>query len=134
MNCPECHDFWQLRLDGDSLPDRVALDHHLAECPECREQHLAAQHLAAGLRFLVPPAPPTDLARRIASRVLTDRIDQLRWRRRVFAAAAVAACLALMTSAGYQAQRLGLLGPGDKDDRRANKDGPARHDKRSPGK
>src|SRR5262249_5006309 len=130
MNCPECHDFLQRRLDGDVAADHAALDHHLAECADCREQHQAAQRLAGGLRLLLPPAPPADLARRITLRVLADRADRLRWRRRVIAAAALAACVALMTFAGYQAQRLGLFQGPDSKDQQAKRDGKSTRDKK----
>ncbi len=115
MNCPECHELLLRHLDGDAPPDRATLDGHLAECAECREQHLAAQRLAGALRHFARPVPPPDLARRITARVLADHRDRLRWRRRVWTAAAVAACLAVMTFAGYQAQRLGLLQSREKD-------------------
>jgi hypothetical protein len=134
MNCPECHDFLQRRLDGQTPAEQAALDHHLAQCANCREQHLVAQRLASGLRLLVPPAPPSYLARRIAMHVLADRADRLRWRRRAFAAAAVAACLALMTFAGYQAQRFGLFGPAVKDNEQVKKDNRHQDDTGSPRK
>jgi hypothetical protein len=121
MNCPECHELLLRHLDGETVPDRAALDCHLAECADCREQHLVAQRLAGGLRLFARPVPPPDLARRITARVLADHRARLRWRRRVWTAAAVAACLAVMTFAGYQAQRLGLFQPGGKDPERIGK-------------
>src|SRR5271166_1397366 len=83
MNCLECQDVLQQRLDGDPIADRAALDLHLAACAECRARHAAAQRLEEGLRGTPRPTPPADLTDRTVARVLDDRLRRLRLRRRV---------------------------------------------------
>jgi anti-sigma factor RsiW len=100
MNCPECQELLQSRLDGQPVPDRAALDRHLASCPECRERHAAAQVLADGLRALPRPEASPDLARRVAARVLRDRAARLR-RRRIGVGLALAASLLLGVGAYF---------------------------------
>jgi hypothetical protein len=99
MNCPECHDLLQQRLDGRPAADRAALERHLSDCPDCRERHAAARLLERGLRALKRPTPPADLGRHIASRVLAERRQSLRFRRLLPLAAAAA--LLLITLGGY---------------------------------
>jgi hypothetical protein len=93
MNCPEAHDWLQRRLDGEAL-DGDALVVHLAACPTCREAHATAQRLLDGLRQRVPPAPPVDLAQRIAARVLADQVSRRARRRLVAGAGLTTAALA----------------------------------------
>jgi hypothetical protein len=100
MNCPECHDYLQQRLDGTPPVDRTALDQHLADCPQCRQLHAAAHLLDEGLRLLGSPAPPGDFTRRIVAQVLTAQ-RTARFRRRILAGFALAASLLLATLAGY---------------------------------
>jgi hypothetical protein len=97
MNCLECQDLLQRRLDGLPVPDRAALDRHLAACPECRERHAAVAVLEEGLRALPRPQAPADLAGRTAALVLQDRAR--RRRRRVWVAVALAAGLLLAVGA-----------------------------------
>jgi hypothetical protein len=97
MNCLECQEVLQRRLDGEPPGDRAALDEHLAGCAECRQRYGAAQRLVEGLRALQPLAPPTDLASRTAARVLRDRRRRLLRRRVGFALAASV----LLAVAGY---------------------------------
>src|SRR5262245_5989505 len=99
MNCLECQELLQRRLDGEPLQDRAELDRHLVACPECRERHAAAQVLADGLKLLPRAAPPEGLAQRLAARVLGDRAVRLR--RRVWGGVALAASLLLAAMAGY---------------------------------
>ena len=102
MNCLECRDWLQRRLDGEALPALPALDLHLASCAACRQQHQAAQNLLEGLRGLDKPQANADLAPRILARVLADRqARREKFRRRVWTTAALAACLMLMALAGY---------------------------------
>jgi hypothetical protein len=142
MNCPECQDLLQRRLDGDLPPARTALDGHLAECAECRARHIAAQRLADGLRLLPRPVPPAGLAQRIVSRALEQRRTDRAWRRRTWTAAAVAAGLLLLVLAGYQLNRSGVFDdPGGRGSAsregatpRAKKTARARHDHAPGGK
>jgi hypothetical protein len=110
MSCPECHDLLQQRLDGEAPADRAALDRHLAECPACREDHAAAQRLVEGMRLLARPTPSPGLASRVVARVLADQRAALRYRRRLWTAAAVAAGLVLAALFSYQGYRAGLFG------------------------
>jgi hypothetical protein len=107
MNCPECLDLLQRRLDGLVLTGRTELDRHLAECPECRARHRSVQHLSDGLRLLDWPAPPAGLSQRIAGRILAERRAALTFRRRVLTASAVAAGLVLASLAAIQIYRAG---------------------------
>src|SRR5262249_2743041 len=102
MNCLECRDWLQRRLDGEPLPALPALDLHLTSCPSCRQQHQVAQNLLEGLRALDKPQANADLGPRIVARVLSDRqARREKFRRRVWTTAALAACLMLMALAGY---------------------------------
>lgn len=113
MNCPECQQLVQQRLDGERVAERPALDRHLAECGECRDWHAAAQRLQEGLRLRRPPTPSGDLTERIVNRVLAERQNQVRFRRRLVGAAALAASLLLMVGFGLLRQRFqdGQPGP-----------------------
>jgi hypothetical protein len=97
MNCLECQEILQQRLDGRPVPDRAALERHLAGCAECRERHAAVAPLLEALRGVTPPEPAPDLAERTAARVLRDRLSR---RRRLWAGVALAASL-LLAVAGY---------------------------------
>jgi hypothetical protein len=97
MNCLECQDLLQRRLDGLPIPDRTALERHLAACPECRERHAAVALLEEGLRALPQPQAPADLAGRTVALVLQDRARRLR--RRVWVGVALAASLLLAVGA-----------------------------------
>jgi anti-sigma factor RsiW len=94
MNCPDCHDLLQRWLDGEALPERTALNQHLAGCTECRERFAAARRLRAGLGALPRPEAPPQLAGRTVARVLADRRGRLR-RRRLWAGVALAASVLL---------------------------------------
>src|SRR5689334_125799 len=92
MNCHDCQQRLQARLDGAAVPADDAVEAHLAACPECRALSDAAARLEAGLRLFTPPALPDALAARVAAGVLADR-RRRRVRRLVFASVAVAASL-----------------------------------------
>ena len=101
MNCLECQELLQRRLDGEPLADSAALEQHLRVCPTCREQHQSAQLMLDGLRAASPPMAPEYLAPRIVAAVVQDQRMQWRVRRRVWMGVAVAASLLLMALAGY---------------------------------
>src|SRR5262245_29537086 len=94
MNCLECQELLQRRLDGLAVADRAALERHLAACPECRSRHAAVAVLEEGLRTLPRAEPPADLAGRTAALLLLDRARRLR-RRWVGAAFAASLLLAV---------------------------------------
>jgi hypothetical protein len=79
MNCTDCQERLQARLDGEGVPaDEIAA--HLATCPECRELEAAARRMQAGLRLLTPPVPPGGFAERVTAGVLADRRRRVRRR------------------------------------------------------
>jgi predicted anti-sigma-YlaC factor YlaD len=96
MNCPECLDLLQQRLDGVPQGAPSELDRHLAGCPDCRAQHAAAGRLEAGLRLLPAVTPPGDLAGRIAGEVFAERRALRRRRGGLAAGAALAASMLLV--------------------------------------
>jgi predicted anti-sigma-YlaC factor YlaD len=99
MNCLECQDVLQDRLDGAS-GDQSEAERHLASCPACREWYAAARRLQEGVRFLAPAVPPAGLADRITGRVLAERRARLAWRGRRRTALALAASLLLALFVG----------------------------------
>jgi hypothetical protein len=129
MNCPDYHDQLHQHLDGQAPVGRAALDQHLAACAACREYHAAAQRLTEGMRLMGRPVPPADLAGRVVARVLAERRAAVRFRRRLWTAAAVAAGLLLMALAGYQVYRAGLLDNGTGDTPRVARDNAPAKDK-----
>jgi hypothetical protein len=97
MNCHECQDWLQRRLDGElHLPPDG--EEHLARCPACRGEHHAAQLLLDALQEWQRPAPPAGLAKRIVSGALADRRVR---RLRLATMVALAASLLLAALAGY---------------------------------
>jgi hypothetical protein len=95
MNCDDCRQQLQARLDGGTVPaDEIAA--HLAACPECQGLEAAARRLQTGLRLLTPPAPPAGSAERLVAGVLTDRRRRIRRRRLAFAGTATALAAALL--------------------------------------
>jgi predicted anti-sigma-YlaC factor YlaD len=99
MNCPQCEEALQRRLDGVPPADPAELDNHLALCPQCRARHAAVGRLEAGLRQLPAVMPPADLADRITGRVLAER-RAVRRRRGLAAGAALAASVLLVVLLG----------------------------------
>ena len=100
MNCLECQELLQRRLDGErvSAPD---LEAHLSGCSACRRRHAAAGLLLSGLKGLPHVEPPGDLADEIVAAVLRDRVQRrIKMRRRVWQTAALAASIFLMAWAG----------------------------------
>ncbi len=96
MSCSYYLDWWQQHLDGSAPAEaEEALQEHLAGCAGCRERERAAQRLHKGLCLLAPPAPPSGLADRIATRVLAER-RQRAYRRRLVTIVSLAASLLLV--------------------------------------
>jgi hypothetical protein len=103
MNCTDCQERLQARLDGEGVPaDEIAA--HLAACPECRALEAAARRMQAGLRLRTPPVPPAGLAERITAGVLADR--RRRTRRRLAFVGVVTALAASLLMALF-------IAPGD---------------------
>src|SRR5437763_9348818 len=102
MNCLECQDILQRRLDGVPIASSAALDAHLAECPLCRQRHAAAARLLQALAAAPQPMPPSDLAGRIVAVVLRDRERRrLRLRRSLYVTMALAASILIMLVVSY---------------------------------
>jgi hypothetical protein len=91
MTCHECERLLQCYLEGEPIPDRAALDAHLAVCSTCRSQWTAAMRLDAGLRQVRPVVSSPELCARIVAHVLVQQRASRRLRRGVAAAAALAA-------------------------------------------
>src|SRR5271166_2631567 len=70
MNCPECLELLQRRLDRVPIAPDTALEQHLAQCPLCRERHLAARRLLDALQGAPPSVPPAGLASRVVATAL----------------------------------------------------------------
>ena len=92
MNCCIAHDLLQQSLDGTPIesPEWLA---HLQQCAECRALASAGRRLQDGLRLLISPLPPPDLAERIVQRVRLER--RRAQRRRLATGLALAAGLLL---------------------------------------
>ena len=101
MNCLECQERLQRRLDREPAGAGPELEQHLVSCPECRQWHGAARRLEEGLRRVPVPPAPAGLTERIVARVLADQ--RARRRRRlvvvVTGAFALAASVLFMTLA-----------------------------------
>lgn len=101
MNCLECQDLLQRRLDGTASP-AGEVEHHLSQCPSCREQFAAAGLLLEALKTIPRPVLPPLFARAVAGAVLRDRVQRHRkMRRRLLLTAALAASVLLILLAGY---------------------------------
>jgi anti-sigma factor RsiW len=106
MNCFECQQRLQDRLDGAAPGDMAAVQPHLAQCPACRELFAAARLLERGLRLRTPPAPPRELGDRIVHQVLAHR-RSVRHRRRVLIAVTglAASLLAVVLLAAWRSPK-----------------------------
>jgi hypothetical protein len=102
MNCLECQEWLQRRLDGDEDTVPAAVEQHRVECARCREQHNAALRLLEGLKQLPPYPPRPGLAQSVTAKVLHERRQrQARVRRRVFVTMALAASIMLLVLGPY---------------------------------
>src|SRR5438309_855882 len=102
MNCLECQDILQRRLDGGPTAPDPGLDQHLAQCAPCRERHAAARRLLDGLRALPRPTLPDAFAARVVSAVMRDRERRrARVRRSLYVTAALAASILFMLLVAY---------------------------------
>lgn len=103
MNCLECQDLLQKRLDGERIAGSAALDRHLGECAACRELHAGAVCLLDGLKQLPPIKPTPGFAQALAGAVIRDRRQRRdKMRRRVLLTAALAASVLLVLLLAYQ--------------------------------
>jgi predicted anti-sigma-YlaC factor YlaD len=102
MNCNECQDWLQRRLDGEATPAAPEWEDHLAHCLTCRGQHQGFQLLLDTVQELKRPTPSPGLAGRIVASVLKDRrARRVRLRVRLATTVALAASLLLAALAGY---------------------------------
>jgi anti-sigma factor RsiW len=127
MNCPECLDFLQRRLDGvdDAVP--ADLERHLAGCADCRAWFAAADRLQEGLRCQAAPRVPAYLTDAIVRALVTH--ERRRRRRRWLAAgAAVAAGVSIALLIGYRGGQPSVPQPGPQ----AHQDNPAPTDRPLP--
>lgn len=102
MNCLECEELLQRRLDGETIRESDAFELHMNECVSCREQHAGTQLLMEGLRELPGARPAAGWAQALADSVLRDRRHRRdKMRRRVLVTLALAASVMLMLLVGY---------------------------------
>jgi hypothetical protein len=102
MNCLECQELLQQRLDGERLAPTEALDRHLNECATCGELHAASLRLLEGIKQLPAPKAPANFTKSILAQVMRDRRQrQDKMRRRIVVTIALAASVLLMLAAGY---------------------------------
>jgi hypothetical protein len=102
MNCLECQEILQRRLDSGSTAPNPALDQHLAQCAPCRERHAAACRLLDGLGAFPRPTLPAAFAARVVDAVLRDRARRrARVRRSLYVTAALAASILIMLLIAY---------------------------------
>jgi len=87
MNCSECQLSLQLWADGIRGEENLAIERHLAVCPNCRDWQLALSTLQASLQRLPRSEVPGGLASRIVHRALSERRSR-RWRYQVLVLAA----------------------------------------------
>ncbi|MSQ93631.1 MAG: hypothetical protein EXR98_03640 [Gemmataceae bacterium] len=103
MNCLECQELLQNRLDGERITAPEALDQHLSDCATCRQQHAGLARLLECAKQLPTPKLPANFAAQVVHEVMRDRRHrQDKMRRRVFVTAALAAGILLMLLAAYR--------------------------------
>jgi hypothetical protein len=95
MFCDEARDWLQRRLDGEPMGDCTALNAHLAQCLECREQFALADRLAAALPSRPRPVVPVDFADRVVARAVVERRRRLAGRMAVGVALAASVLVAV---------------------------------------
>ena len=102
MNCLECQELLQQRMDGANSVTAEALEPHLSQCATCREQHACALSLLDGLQRLPKPKLATNFARSMVAQVIHDRRQrQQKTRHRVFVTMALAASLLFTLMVAY---------------------------------
>jgi hypothetical protein len=100
MQCPECQELLQRRLDGEDLGLTPNMAEHIAGCAGCRLLLAASDVFAHGFPASAD-APPSDLAGRVLERVLADRVSRRRRSRlKWLVTTALAASIAVMVLAG----------------------------------
>jgi predicted anti-sigma-YlaC factor YlaD len=103
MNCLECQELLQKRLEGERLAGSESLDRHLSDCAACRELHVGAVRLLEGLKQQPQIKPPPGFAQTLAAAVIRDcRRRRERTRRGVFLTVALAASVLLILLLAYQ--------------------------------
>ncbi|HZZ79694.1 MAG TPA: zf-HC2 domain-containing protein [Gemmataceae bacterium] len=103
MNCPECQDLLQQRMDGEATPTSDALERHLSECSACRELHSGATILLEGLKKMPLPRLAPDFARTMTAEILHDRRQRrAKMGRRILVTVAMAASVVLLLLLAYR--------------------------------
>lgn len=95
MNCLECRNLLQRRLDGESILDGE-LETHLRGCAECRGWQGSSVRLLEGVRRLPQSGPPLGFSQRLTGLVLRDRERRRRRFRWFLAGGAIAASILLI--------------------------------------
>jgi hypothetical protein len=97
MNCPEAHDRLAALLYGDLEPTEAnPLRAHLANCPACRQEHAALDHLRRALDAVPVPAVQVDHLRLYREAAARQVRAARRWRWAAVACGAAAAALLLL--------------------------------------
>ena len=100
MNCEHYLDLISARLDGElSAGEQAELDSHLQECPACRAIAKELEGLHSALADLGKASAPTELSRRVMSKINAEQ--QTKSRRIFRSLLSLAACLALCVTAWY---------------------------------
>ncbi len=103
MNCLECQELLQKRLDGERSASSEVLERHLSECPACRELHAGAVCLLEGLKQMPQAKLAPGFTQALAAAVIRDRRQRReKMRRRVFMTVALAASVLLVLLLAYQ--------------------------------
>jgi hypothetical protein len=101
MNCLECRELLQKRLDGEPIAG-PALEEHLSRCQACREQHAGAMHLLEAVHAASNVKVPAGFADAVVAGVFRDRVQRRqRMQRRVFVTMALAASIVLVLLLTY---------------------------------
>ncbi len=102
MNCLECQELLQTKLDGAAFASSSEFDAHLVGCMKCRELHAGAQRLVDVLKKQPAPKLPTDFAKRTVALVASDRRERRqKVRSRLFITMALAASVIVMVLFAY---------------------------------
>ncbi len=75
MECAQVKKRLDAWADGEmSRPDRMAVDRHLAGCPDCRDEAVSLKQLNLALDHLGPVPAPSGFSGRVC-RVARQKID-----------------------------------------------------------